>query len=83
MGQSRPAPAIDNGLNALQRAALITSRSHAEARFEQADLGLRLHFPRPVHTLDSDARRGWAAAGAWAARPALADLPGTLGRPAA
>jgi len=75
VGQPRPAPTIDNGLNALQRASYVTSRSLAQARFAQADLVLRPQFQRPVHTLDFGARRECAAAGIWAvraARPALA-----------
>ncbi|WP_412070191.1 patatin-like phospholipase family protein [Rubrivirga sp. IMCC43871] len=85
-GQSRPALSIDNGFYALQRAAFITSRSHAAARFALADLTLRPDFQRAIHTLDFDARRECAAAGAWAvrtARPALAELLGTQARSAA
>ncbi|WP_412062234.1 patatin-like phospholipase family protein [Rubrivirga sp. IMCC45206] len=80
VGQSRPAPSIDNGFYALQRAAFITSRSHAAARFALADLTLRPDFQRTIHTLEFDARRECAAAGAWAvrtARPMLVDLLGT------
>ncbi len=80
VGQGRPAPSIDNGFFALQRAAVITSRSHAAARFALADLTLRPDFQRAIHTLDFEARRECAAAGAWAvrtARPAIAELLGT------
>ena len=86
VGQSRPAPSIDNGFYALQRAAFITSRSHAAARFALADLTLRPDFRRTIHTLEFDARRECAAAGAWAvraARPHLAALLGASARSAA
>ena len=86
VGQSAAAPSIDNGYTALQRAAVITSRAHAEARFAQADVVLRPRFSRAIHTLDFEARRECAAAGAWAARAARTRLDGLLregGRPAA
>lgn len=86
VGQSPAMPTIENGLGALQRAAAITLRSYATARFAQADCVLRPAFSRPVHTLDFGARRECAAAGAWAvrsARPALAALLSPAPGPAA
>ncbi len=81
VGQPAPPAPLGNGFDALQRAALITSRSYAAARFALADLTVRPRFARPIHTLDFEARRECAAAGAWAVRAARPDLDRLLRSP--
>jgi NTE family protein len=78
-GQLAPAGPVQNGLQAIVRAAEICHRHHAELRFGEAHLVLRPPFCRPIDALEFHACRECVAAGVRAVRGSLTPLRTLLG----
>jgi len=63
VSQTEEACQIHNGFQAMMRAMEICRHTHAQIRFQAADLVLKPHFPLPIDVLDFDHKRCCIAAG--------------------
>lgn len=73
-GQLTTGAVVRNGLQAAIRAMEICHRTHADLRFDEADLVLRPRFRRPIDTLEFSAYRECVAAGFRAVRAVRYDI---------
>jgi NTE family protein len=68
VGQMEPATNIRNGFQSIMRAVEICHHAHSRARFDAADVVLKVTFPMQINVLDFDRKRCCIAAGIRAVR---------------